>query len=508
MREKAHTVTDHQTTQRLRAEEVQPKQAMSIVVQVLLTFLVLSACLGDVVTPWTHTLRTNMLKESIKLLDQLQQMEVSCNEMNVTNIFADYKVRKNPSHIALMGTGRILGARGEHSTVEGRREARDPACPGVVLGRSKEPTVTPSTNVGLPSWFSPLPMPCTGALTFPHPSSPPAKAALVASGHSGDMERPEDGQGWAPRDNNMEILCKAATIAQEGQSCHRYLEGIYHNLLSLVWGSRARHKKPCPAAAGSTTSLKNFLKELHQVLQEEYKSQKKICCKRTGISTAQSLPQAQVHCLHLVVLRNEVVYDKNLKTKLPAQLPNVFEQPFNLSLMFLFKTRSAEKCLLLQVTSVRACKHAERPPGYSRHPLPKSALPAQQGPEATAEIEGSEQRSRTTTVAQQVHVLEDYKESGQRNSVNLLTSRFGTKHPKFETKYQLVTLTAAFAQTQQCLTSAYEYLQKSLTVEQADNLPRLRKLKDNQDKQLNAVMSVPHLLIVNFQLPKQILKHG
>lgn len=49
---------------------------MSILVQVLLTFLVLSACLGDVVTPWTHTLRTNMLKESIKLLDHLQQMEV------------------------------------------------------------------------------------------------------------------------------------------------------------------------------------------------------------------------------------------------------------------------------------------------------------------------------------------------------------------------------------------------------------------------------------------------
>ncbi|NXO22754.1 IL4 protein, partial [Cisticola juncidis] len=64
------------------------------------------------------------------------------------------------------------------------------------------------------------------------------------------------------RGNNMEILCKAATIAQQGQSCHRYLEGIYHNLLSLVWGIRARHKKPCPVAADSTTSLKNFLKEL------------------------------------------------------------------------------------------------------------------------------------------------------------------------------------------------------------------------------------------------------
>ncbi|XP_068885391.1 interleukin-4 [Aphelocoma coerulescens] len=139
---------------------------MSILVQVLLTFLALSACLGDVVTPWKHRLQANMLKESIRLLDQLQQMEVSCNKMNVTNIFADEK-----------------------------------------------------------------------------------------------------------RGNNMEILCKAATIARESQSCHRYLEGIYHNLLSLVWGTRAGHK-PCPVAAGSTTSLKNFLKQLHQVLQEEYKSRK------------------------------------------------------------------------------------------------------------------------------------------------------------------------------------------------------------------------------------------
>lgn len=49
---------------------------MSILVQVLLTFLVLSACLSDVVTPWTLTLQTNMLKESIRLLDQLQRMEV------------------------------------------------------------------------------------------------------------------------------------------------------------------------------------------------------------------------------------------------------------------------------------------------------------------------------------------------------------------------------------------------------------------------------------------------
>lgn len=41
-------------------------------------------------------------------------------------------------------------------------------------------------------------MPCTGALTFPHPSLPPAKAALVASGATGDRESPEEGQRWAP----------------------------------------------------------------------------------------------------------------------------------------------------------------------------------------------------------------------------------------------------------------------------------------------------------------------
>ncbi|NXC01957.1 IL4 protein, partial [Orthonyx spaldingii] len=64
------------------------------------------------------------------------------------------------------------------------------------------------------------------------------------------------------RGNNIEILCKAATIAREGQSCHKYLEGVYHNLLSLVWGTRAGHKKPCPVTTGSTTSLKDFLKEL------------------------------------------------------------------------------------------------------------------------------------------------------------------------------------------------------------------------------------------------------
>nr|XP_054499173.1 interleukin-4-like [Agelaius phoeniceus] len=141
---------------------------MSILVQVLLTLLVLSACLGDVVAPQSHTLRTRILKETMKLLEKVQQkQEVSCDKMNVINIFADDK-----------------------------------------------------------------------------------------------------------RGNNTEIFCKAATIAQETKRCHRNLGGIYYNLLSLGPESRARHKKPCPVAPGSTTSLKNFLKELHHVLQEEFKSQK------------------------------------------------------------------------------------------------------------------------------------------------------------------------------------------------------------------------------------------
>ncbi|XP_066053543.1 interleukin-4 [Chamaea fasciata] len=141
---------------------------MNILVQVLLTFLVLSACLGDAITPWiTPTLRSNMLEESIRLLDEIQQVEVSCNQMNVTNIFADYE-----------------------------------------------------------------------------------------------------------RENNTDLLCKAATIAQQGQSCHKSLQGVYHNVLSLAWERKPGHKRPCPVAAGSTTSLKNFLKELHQVLQKLYKYQK------------------------------------------------------------------------------------------------------------------------------------------------------------------------------------------------------------------------------------------
>uniref|UniRef100_A0A8D2PNQ2 Interleukin-4 n=1 Tax=Zosterops lateralis melanops TaxID=1220523 RepID=A0A8D2PNQ2_ZOSLA len=125
--------------------------------------------------------------------------------------------------------------------------------------------------------------------------------------------------------NNTEIFCKAAKIAEQVKNCS--LEGIYDNLLKLVQqrgaGNEVRNTSPCtayslqasplvtifvllshhcwqpnpscrtqshpsklfnrpffpfqgpcPVAAGSTTSLKNFLKELHQVLQNEYKYQK------------------------------------------------------------------------------------------------------------------------------------------------------------------------------------------------------------------------------------------
>ncbi|KFP76748.1 hypothetical protein N310_08770, partial [Acanthisitta chloris] len=62
--------------------------------------------------------------------------------------------------------------------------------------------------------------------------------------------------------DNMEILCKATTVTSESQSCHRFLKDIHRNLLCLVQRSRTVHKAPCPVAPGSTTSLKDFLKDL------------------------------------------------------------------------------------------------------------------------------------------------------------------------------------------------------------------------------------------------------
>ncbi|XP_074958308.1 interleukin-4-like [Phalacrocorax aristotelis] len=67
--------------------------------------------------------------------------------------------------------------------------------------------------------------------------------------------------------DDMEILCKASTVAWEGRSCHRHLEGIYLNLLSLVQRKSTVYKAPCPVAAGNTTSLNEFLVDLQRVLQ-------------------------------------------------------------------------------------------------------------------------------------------------------------------------------------------------------------------------------------------------
>ncbi|KAM9289506.1 interleukin-4-like [Morus bassanus] len=69
------------------------------------------------------------------------------------------------------------------------------------------------------------------------------------------------------KDNDMELLCKATTVALEGQSCHKHLEGIYLNLFNLVRRKSTVYKAPCPVAAGNTTSLNEFLVDLHRVLQ-------------------------------------------------------------------------------------------------------------------------------------------------------------------------------------------------------------------------------------------------
>ncbi|XP_010014489.1 PREDICTED: interleukin-4 [Nestor notabilis] len=134
---------------------------MSIPVPVLLTLLALSGCHAAALL---HT--SNLLKESIRLLDELQEAKVSCDKMNVTNVFAGNK-----------------------------------------------------------------------------------------------------------QDNDLETLCKATTVAWESRSCHRHLEGIFLNLLRLVQRKSAVYKAPCPVAGGSTTSLNDFLRDLHRALQQLVKGQ-------------------------------------------------------------------------------------------------------------------------------------------------------------------------------------------------------------------------------------------
>ncbi|XP_009889598.1 PREDICTED: interleukin-4 [Charadrius vociferus] len=105
---------------------------MSIPVPVLLTFLVLSACQGHMAA---LVQTSTFLKESIRLLSELLETKVSCDKMNVTNIFAGDK-----------------------------------------------------------------------------------------------------------KDDDLGILCKATTVALEGRSCHRHLEGVHLNLLSLVRRKSPVHK--------------------------------------------------------------------------------------------------------------------------------------------------------------------------------------------------------------------------------------------------------------------------
>ncbi|XP_063205523.1 interleukin-4 [Chroicocephalus ridibundus] len=160
---KAHTGIDHQNILKLQAKGVRSKQAMSIPVPVLLTFLVLSACQGHMAALLPTS---TLLKESIRLLGELLDTKVSCDKMNVTNIFAG------------------------------------------------------------------------------------------------------DKQGDA-----MEMLCKASTVALEGRSCHKQLEGIHLNLLSLVRRESAVYRAPCPVAAGNTTSLNQFQEDLHRLLRQLVKDQ-------------------------------------------------------------------------------------------------------------------------------------------------------------------------------------------------------------------------------------------
>ncbi|XP_064377318.1 interleukin-4 [Dromaius novaehollandiae] len=131
---------------------------MSIKFPVLLTFFCLLACHSHKAALLKSS---NFLNENIRLLQDIIRMNVSCDEMNVTNIFADRK-----------------------------------------------------------------------------------------------------------KEDEVEILCKAATVALEGQSCHRQLEGVSLNLRHLVRRTSTVFEAPCPVAAGNTTSLKDFLLDLNKVHQQ------------------------------------------------------------------------------------------------------------------------------------------------------------------------------------------------------------------------------------------------
>ncbi|XP_062493936.1 interleukin-4 [Pezoporus occidentalis] len=75
------------------------------------------------------------------------------------------------------------------------------------------------------------------------------------------------------QDNDLETLCKATTVTWEGRSCHRHLEGIHLNLLSLLRRKSRVYKAPCPVPGGSTTSLGDFLLDLRRALHRLVKGQ-------------------------------------------------------------------------------------------------------------------------------------------------------------------------------------------------------------------------------------------
>ncbi|KFP26381.1 hypothetical protein N325_03165, partial [Colius striatus] len=64
------------------------------------------------------------------------------------------------------------------------------------------------------------------------------------------------------KDDDMELLCKAATVTGQGRSCHMYLDGISINLRHLVQKKKTDTKVLCPVPEGTPTALSNFLLDL------------------------------------------------------------------------------------------------------------------------------------------------------------------------------------------------------------------------------------------------------
>uniref|UniRef100_A0A669QEJ7 Interleukin-4 n=1 Tax=Phasianus colchicus TaxID=9054 RepID=A0A669QEJ7_PHACC len=71
--------------------------------------------------------------------------------------------------------------------------------------------------------------------------------------------------------NRTELLCEASTIIWESQHCHKNLQGLFLNMRQLVNASSTSLRAPCPMAAGNTTSMEKFLRDLHGFLQQVVK---------------------------------------------------------------------------------------------------------------------------------------------------------------------------------------------------------------------------------------------